>query len=67
LIGVAIFNVPFSIHCVSTTDLVIDAGMISIKRPLSLRLNDIFYASIIVLKRKLFGVQTSHIMLGFEW
>jgi hypothetical protein len=36
VIGVAIFDVPFSSCCVSTTNPVIDAGIIALERYLSL-------------------------------
>jgi hypothetical protein len=57
LIGVATFDIPFPSRCVSTTNLVIEVGMITFERSLSLLVKYIFYASILILKWKLLGLK----------
>jgi hypothetical protein len=61
-----IFDVPFSICRNSTTNPAIDAKIIALERSCSGLLNDIFYVSILVFKRKLSGFKQVVSGLGFD-
>jgi hypothetical protein len=54
------FDVPFLIRCNSTTNPAVDAGIIALERSCSVISNDIWYVSILVLKRKLTGLNKSY-------
>jgi hypothetical protein len=65
-LGLVYFNVPSFIHCNSTTNPAIDAGIIALERSLSLISNDVLDAVLLELKRKLLGFEKVVLRLDFD-